>query len=808
MKFAVSGKTRVSLVIIVFLLAAAGWGVWLVWQRGQSLAIRNVILISIDTCRADRLSCYGYPLNTTPQIDAIAQEGVLFEKVISPVATTLPAHGSMLTGTIPPYHGVHDNIGDILGDSSVTLAEMLKENGFATAAFVSTRVLDSEVGIKQGFDLYDDDLGDERNATGLVERIAEKTNAPALNWLEQHHKEEFFLFLHYYDPHFPYEPPEAFESKMRAAFTDAKLDLDEPQKERVDIAIRYAAEIAYVDHGIGQVVEKLKRLGLYESALIIVTADHGESLYEHKEITHAYYTYQSTIAVPLIVKLPGGPQDRRIAERVGLVDIVPTVCSLLDIAPPAVLHGKDLSEHFSLSDAALPERSLYAESFLPMQYLCNPLVAVVNNRYKYIHTNAPELYDLDTDPDELDNVIKEHPKRARRMFGQLKDILLDAHQEQDSSQQTVSAERLAQLESLGYVSGGQQTVSYEFDPSKADAKSRIDYHLDLDKGIYLKTNKQVDQAKAVFRRLIAEQPQLSIGYLKLAALAKEQGNIKECASLYQKIIELRPNYVTAYYELGQAYVSLGEPDRAIAVYHKGLEVDKNDLSLISSLADAYYTQRNFEKAAVYYQAAVNLKPDFVDVNLLLGSAFFKLGRIDSAITQFRRVLDLDQKSFAATHALANIYYRQKDLDRAVATYKNALELQPDSIEVMGKLAQISVQTDQVSSAVLYYHAILEVDDSHLRALNDLAWIQATSGDSNIRDPENAVLLAKKACEISDYKLPAVLGTLAAAYAASDQFDQAVATAEKALELAKAGGKTELTEKLQSSLKRYKNNLSY
>ena len=828
----------VSTVIFIGLISFA----FIRLSGGRKVQPDNIVIISIDTCRADRLSCYGYTPKTTPNIDEIAKKGILFENVISPVPTTLPAHSSMLTGTIPPYHGVHDNVGDILGDSSITLAEVLKQNGFATAAFVSTFVLDSKFGMKQGFDVYDDDFSQARNAIGMLERIGEETNAQALDWLDKHQKEEFFLFLHYYDPHHPYQPPEQFESKMRTAFKDAKLDLNEEQKEHLDMVIRYAAEISYVDYCIGQVIEKLKSLDLYDSALVIITADHGESLYEHKEKTHAYYTYQSTIAVPLIFKLPGGPQGLRIKDNAGLVDIVPTVCSLLDITPPPVLHGKDLSPQFSAKNAPSPERTFYAESFLPTQYQCNPLLAVVNDRYKYIHTTVPEFYDLDHDPGELNNVIAQHPKRARMMKGQLSLILEDAYKNQIQSKKTADLDTIAQLESLGYVSGGHRPVSYEFDPSKNDAKSMIDYHLDVDEGIYLFTTKQYDSAAKLFRRLIAEQPQLSISYLKLAAVAKEKGNFKECISHYQKVIELRPDHISAYYELGQAYFSLGKLDPAIRIYQKGLAIDENNLAIICSLADAYYKQRNFDKAATYYQSALKLKPDFIDVRMLLAGAFLEIGQIESAIAQYRRVLDVDDNnhkahywlgrafslqgkldqaaesyqktlgikkdSFAATHSLADIYYKQQNTDMAIAYYQRALDIKPDSLEVMEKLAEVFLKTDQIQSAIIQYRSILELDNNHLKALNDIAWIQATSDDPNIRDPQSALLLAKKACKIADYNIPEVLGTLAAGYAASEQFDQAVTTAQKALELAKTAGKTELTEKLQSSLNLYKNNLSH
>jgi arylsulfatase A-like enzyme len=305
-----------STVIIICLI-----GIGFICLREDNLRQpKNVVIISIDTCRADLLGCYGYPRNISPNIDKVAKDGILFENTFTPIATTLPAHSSMFTGTIPPYHGIHDNDGYVLDESAVTLAEMLKQNGFNTSAFVSAFVLDSQFGLDQGFDLYDDNFGKTHNSMGINERLGGETNARALDWLDKNHKEKFFLFLHYFDPHFTYNAPPPFESNMRKAFKDFKLQLDQTQKEYLELVIQYAAEISYTDYCIGKVIEKLKSLDLYDSTLLIITADHGESLHEHGEKSHAYFAYQSTIAVPLVFKLPGGPKAMRITDNVGLAE--------------------------------------------------------------------------------------------------------------------------------------------------------------------------------------------------------------------------------------------------------------------------------------------------------------------------------------------------------------------------------------------------------------------------------------------------------------------------------------------------------
>ena len=241
---------RLFWVAMLLMIVTAAVAIW-IFLRLQQQDIRNVILISIDTCRSDYLSCYGYPQKTTPNIDQVADHGVVFENTISPVPITLPAHSTMMTGTIPPYHGVRNNIGYQLSQSNQTLAEILSTEGFRTAAIVSNFVLDSKFGMAQGFESYNDRFVNVRHALSGDERIGEETSRFALEWLNEHKSEKFFLFLHYYDPHDDYEAPEPFAAK----YADNS----------------YAGEIAYTDHCIGRVIEKIKEVGLYDSSLIVIT---------------------------------------------------------------------------------------------------------------------------------------------------------------------------------------------------------------------------------------------------------------------------------------------------------------------------------------------------------------------------------------------------------------------------------------------------------------------------------------------------------------------------------------------------------
>src|SRR5260221_63771 len=292
-----SGLRRAARAVGLFCLVLLGSALLPPSSRPRP-AIRNVLLISIDTLRADRVSAYGFPRPTTPNIDAVAREGVLFRNVHTPVPMTLPAHVSMLTGTLPPTHGLRDNLVRRLPEGSMTIAEMLKAKGFTTGAVVSSFVLDRRFGTSQGFDSYDDRFQAVHKIGDLSERKGDEAARVATQWLDQHKGRPFFFFLHFYDPHEPYEPPEPFASEWKGH--------------------PYEGEVAFADHGVGLVIEKLRELGLYDSTLIVITGDHGEMLGEHGELNHGFFIYEGALRVPLVVRVPhaeGWPRQAALPDR-------------------------------------------------------------------------------------------------------------------------------------------------------------------------------------------------------------------------------------------------------------------------------------------------------------------------------------------------------------------------------------------------------------------------------------------------------------------------------------------------------------
>ena len=411
--------------------------------------IDTIILISIDTIRADHVSCYGYKRRTTPNIDQLAKDSLFFQDAFSTIPITLPAHSSMLTGLIPPTHGVHDNFEMRLPEEMLTLPEIMKDNGYSTYGIISSVVLVSKFGIDQGFDVFDDAFAGQAEITTKSERKGEETTQNAIEWLTANSDKKKFMFIHYYDPHTAYAPPEPFSKQF---------------------AHPYDGEIAFTDHCIGRVIDKLKSLKLYNDALIVIVGDHGEMLGEHHEHSHTFFVYQNAIRVPMMFKLPNNAYAIKVTEPSSIIDIPPTVLALAGIDIPEKMQGINLlslaqniiAKPASGSESTIDKRALFSESLTPTKYNANSLLSVISGDWHYIQTTKPEIYNRIKDPAETNNLIAKEAKRARIMQLQLKEIL-DASVVSDIDTSVELDSRTRQsLESLGYV-GGSISMDLSFD---------------------------------------------------------------------------------------------------------------------------------------------------------------------------------------------------------------------------------------------------------------------------------------------------------------------------------------------------------
>lgn len=653
-------KKWLPLAAILLLIALT---VWLL--RSSPVApeeIRHVLLISIDTCRADYLSCYGYPRKITPNIDAVAKEGILFSHALTPVPLTLPAHSSMLTGTNPPYHGVHDNIGYKLSESNRTIAEILWRNGYTTGAIISSFVLDAQFGTNQGFDYYNDDFVEPIESFYHNERRGGEASRFACDWLEKHQNEPSFLFLHYYDPHDKYEPPEPFA----ALFKDNL----------------YAGEIAYVDYCIGDVIKKLKDLNLYDSTLLIITGDHGEMLEEHGEKTHGYFIYHSALHVPLIVKVPAGPKGKKIDALSGLVDIVPTICGLLKISPPPTVHGIDLSPLiYKKGKIENKQRYIYSESLLPTQYDCTPLLSVVNGYWKYIQAPRQELYDLNKDRQENNNLVDKDPKRAQLLQEHLKLILQEQLRTDQSDTKIVLDEKTRKsLESLGYIGAGALSEDFDFDSEKDDPKDSFLLYKQIMVVRSFLRRKQYTNAEAVCKEILEQRPDYAFTYFFQGDIAIARNNAAKAIENYSKFLSLidNPRYHNpdgnlseffvipvrnAYHNMGAAFAKQEKLEKSIFYFKKALEIDPTASQTYNSLATAFFNLGNLDEATKHYTKALDLDPDFPEAHFNLGNVLFEQGKIDEAVTHYEKALKLKPDWPDARNNLLIAQMRKKEKEQ-------------------------------------------------------------------------------------------------------------------------------------------------
>lgn len=710
-----SSVRQAAVILLVAAIAAGGAGRWL-YSRFHLGGIRNVVLISVDTCRADYLSCYGCPRSTTPNIDAVAREGVQFLMALTPVPMTTPAHSSMLTGTYPPTHGVRMNNGEHLDDSNLTLAELLRAAGYQTAAFIGGFPLDASFGLNQGFDTYDCQFTRRTDKSEFVaERPAGEVNIPALAWLEKHAGGRFFLFLHYFDPHLRYAPPPAYAT----AFAD---DL-------------YAGEIAYVDECIGQVMERLRALRVYDHTLVIITGDHGEGLGEHGERAHALLIYQSTLHVPLVIRAPRGPAGRQVVGNVSLVDIVPTVLDMVGLKAPPQVQGMSL--RCCLEGApgrgrvavAAPDRQqpIYCESMETASFGWSPLNGVVEGPWKYIRAPRQELYDLPRDPGELNNLFEKQMPVAQRLRGRLEAML----QEMEASAPRrsglpVDPEAVKKLQSLGYVSGGVTPAASAFDPTLGDPKDFQPTYERLQKANTLFLSNRNEEARKELLEIAERLPRLVTPQAMLAQIAVRERRLDEAAERCAAIVSIladwknasKPaspdseelatgkldtrNLPTAHVNLAIVLKDMGKPGEAIRHCEQALQIRPDYADAHFNLALALEQTGRVPEAAGHYAEAVRLNADLpVALNNLAWiratSDNAQLRDSAEAVRLAERACLLTgRKQFPPLDTLAAAYAAAGRFPEAVATAQEAVAL--------ARAAQLEDAAAQIESHLALYRA--------------------------------------------------------------------------------------------------------
>ena len=649
-------------------LAIVAAGVWYWSQRPAPFPAfvrtpdQNILIVTIDTLRADALGSYGGKA-LTPNLDRLAASGVRFDFAHAHAVVTLPSHTSIFTGRYPFDHGVRDNSGYRVPDDAVTLAEIAKARGYATGAFVGAFPLNRQFGLAQGFDVYDDLTGRQIQESdfGFVERPAAEVVAAARAWIQEQ-KGPWLAWVHVFDPHSPYAPPPPYNAEYA----------DSP----------YAGEVAYVDSALEPLLS-LARAGA-RPATVVVTADHGEALGDHGELTHGLFAYESTLRVPLIVAQVGrgaAPARRSGAvsdTSVRHVDILPTIAELAGLALPTGLPGRSLVTPDAGGEGARPS---YFESMAPMLNRgWAPLRGVLAGRDKYIDLPIEELYDLAGDPAETKNLAPASGERARALFAELERFGSALPGERLAE----SAEVRERLRSLGYVSG---TAARKTEYREADDPKRL---IEIDNlmmsGIEAHQRGRVDEGMDAYRRVIAARPDMNVAYQRLAFMLQGQGRLDEAIAILRQGLDANGPTVDLEVKLGTYLAEAGRTAEAIAL-----------LDRVTAAA-----------------------PGNVEALNARGIAYARAGRPADALESFQRILEIDPRDAFALENAAAMHLERGELAAAAALFQRAAGNDPRSSRARAGLGIVALRAGRQQEAFEHWRAAIVLDPRNFDALFNLA----------------------------------------------------------------------------------------
>ncbi len=640
----------------------------------------NVLIVTMDTTRADHLGCYGYDGVRTPNIDAVAREGVLFEEAFSVQPVTLPAHASIFTGQYPFRHGVRDNNYFRLSGESATLAEMLQDAGYLTTAFVASYVLDRQFGLDQGFEYYNDRfIRPKRKGRLPVDRRASEVSFLAAEWLEELKdeiaKKPFFLWLHYYDPHADYDPPHPY----RTAYGNP-----------------YDGEIAYMDDWLGFFFKELRRRGLWENTIVVLVADHGEGLGDQGEKTHGMFIYRSTTRVPLIIKYPSQlPRGVRVKQRVSTVDILPTVLELLRIEVDEELDGITLRDIIA-GRPTIEERPVYSETHIPRSFHWSELKGVRRGDWFYIDAPKPELYSIGNDTDQ--NVHEEHAERAGEMKRVISQMIADSG-EPSAEPVAIGSEMVERLRALGYFVGAGENMTIDLDSPPPDPKDSIDSFNKYQRAVNLIAAEAYDSAVSLLERIVAADPGNPRFRMELGDALLRQGRFGEAEQHLRYIVDAWPGDSRYHFLLGKCYLEWGKIEPAQSELERTIVLNPGHFLARFHLGLIHIGAEEWERAERSFQGARRLKPrDPRTLNNLGYLAIRARGDYKSGIELIEKALAANPGDVEILGSLGSAYLNSGEFASAEKHLTAALDLVPDRITLIDDLIALYQSTGEQRKA--------------------------------------------------------------------------------------------------------------
>lgn len=685
-------------------VAAPGWSARKPAAHGSRQGT-PVLLITIDTLRADHLQCYGYRRVKTPAIDALAAQGVRFASAFTQVPITFPSHTVILTGTYPMWNGARDFTSPPLSPRVGLLAEAFQRHGYRTAAFVSAFVLDSSWGLARGFQTYDDRFAPEQYQTrnpGNIERPGNVTVDHTLAWLKKGDfsrpgARPFFLWVHLYDPHSPYDPPEPYH--------------------RLYAGHEYDGEIAFTDSQLARLFGYLRRTGLYDRSLIVLLADHGESLGDHGEKEHGFFIYDSTLHIPLIVKPPKGEASPHVVKApVGEIDVAPTILDLAGLRDPLrrQFQGPSLASVIEGKGPA-PSQPVYSETYYPRDsFGWSALRSITTPRYHYIQAPHPELYAWRTDSGEKHNLYGKERAVSASLRAELRGIeqrFTPAKPLSASSGPPLSSATLEKLKSLGYIAYSAPAATVSSSAPLPDPKDKLQaYNAILHAGD-LTALGRYQESEQVLKSVEAANPKVYVIPFMEGENAAHAHQWKVAQEKFLACLKLNPTFDQAIVGLARAYLNDGQAEKARPWLE--LEVHQNPHNFLAfyALGLAAREQGNYQEALQQFQRSVREKPDFPLSQEQLGALLVEMKRYQEAVGPLSKATQLDPQNALIANLLGTSYANSNHFPQAVRAYRKALRIKPDYAAARLNLAFAYLKSGDRTKARQEFQTLCRQDDS-------------------------------------------------------------------------------------------------
>lgn len=791
----------------------------------------NVLLISLDTTRADRLGCYGHRSAQTPNIDRLAAGGTRFAHCYAQVPLTLPSHSSLFTATAPYRHGVRDNLSFVLAQTEATLAEALRAAGYATGAEVAAAVLNREFGLSQGFDHYGDvsatrtwrDQLISESSERRVEWPADVVTESAIRWLRAADEKKFFLWVHYFDPHTPYEPPPEFSSA----------------------ASPYDGEIAFVDQQIGRLLAVLDELKRTHETLVVLLGDHGEALGEHGEVTHGYYVYDSTLHVPLILSYPSlVPAGKVVDATVRLIDVAPTILEFAGLPPLPGAEGVSLLAYLAgrATDVHLP---VYSESMYPKLTVgCSPLRALRHEGWKLIYAPTPELYHVASDRGEAHDQAASEPQRVAAMVAQLRSMVEGSGDLGGAAASAIAADptnvgHLAGLGYLGGTSGEDDENLFAFEPAGPDPRSCADEFAALDRAVTELTSGDPAVALQSLKGALgkAARPEaLFLAHKTAAEALVALGRPTEALAHFSAALQIRPSDVLVRASYARALVQSGQREEALREFEMAVAAGPALVPVLYEYSVALGRSGRLSESLAQAQRALQTDPTFAPAKVQIGRVLVQLGLLEDGLAALREAAAIVPEDPHFGALVADVLIEQGRAEDGLREYRELRQRFPGSGLVLGglgraeralrrydaaretlqqgiqadpkhaplwiELAQVYLDQRDYAKALETLRAAREAIPTHPRILTALAWLLATTPLDGERDVRQAGELAEQLARRDNGRNARVLDALAAALAGAGEFTKAREVLTRAITLTERAGDRAYTAELRDRLRLY------